>query len=163
VPPRHRTPRTHPRRTHAIWSSKHAASHVKAFSATLSFFSDLGHPIANLISDDESSAKVKSFFRSSTPPCVVQFVAPNNHRANFAERCTRTTKNYIISTLASIHVTFPLDLWDGLLPLIELTLNHLQPWHPDPKLSACHGLHGLPFDFNAHPTRPAGELCCVLE
>jgi hypothetical protein len=50
-----------------------------------------------------------------------EFVAPNNHRANSTERNICTTKNHIISTLASIHITFPLDLWDKLLSLVELS------------------------------------------
>ena len=88
---------------------------------------------------------------------------PNNHRANFAERYIRTSKNHIISSLASAHITFPLDLWDRLIPHIQLTLNHLQPWHPDPSISAHHGLYGLPFDFDAHPIHPVGQLCYTLD
>ena len=129
-------------------------SYVKAFRRTFEYFTTRNHTITNLISDNESSEPVRQFFRNCTPPCIVQFVAPKNHRANFAERYIRTSKNHIISTLATLHITFPLDLWDTILPFIEFTLNHLQPWHPDLTISAYHDLTHLPFDFAAHPISP---------
>ena len=49
------------------------------------------------------------------------------------------------------------------IPFMQLTLNHIQPWHPDPSISAHHGLYGLPFDFRAHPIHPAGQLCHAHE
>ena len=143
--------------------NKSATSYVKSFKSIFKFFADSGHPITELISDNESSELAREFFRSCSPPPKVQYVAPNNHRANFAERFIRTAKNHIISCLTTVHCTFPLDLWDEILPTIELTLNHLLPWRPNPAISAYHGLHGLPLDFNAHPIFPVGQLCYTHE
>ena len=140
-------------------ANKSAEAYVTSFKSIFRFFKLHNHPITDLISDNETSASVRAFFSSPNINCSVQFVPANNHRANPAERHIRTAKNHIISTLASVHVTFPLDLWDRLIPLIELTLNHLQPSQSDDSVSAYHGLYGKPCDFRAHPINPAGQLC----
>ena len=139
--------------------NKSAEACVTSFQSIFRFYNSHGHVISHLISDNETSATTRAFFSSPNISCSVQHVSPNNHRANPAERHIRTAKNHIISTLASVHITFPLDLWDRLIPFIELTLNHLQPSHSDPSISAYHGLYGKPCDFLAHPIHPAGQLC----
>ena len=63
--------------------------------------------------------------------------------------------------LSSAHITFPPNRWSDLLPVSELTLNHLRPSALDPSLSAWHGLHGSPVDFAAHPLHPPGQLVVV--
>jgi len=78
---------------------------------------------------------------------------------NSAERAIRTGKNHLISSLATCHVTFPPDLWHLLLPTLELTLNSMRRWAPDPTKSARTGMYGYPFDFHAHPVHPVGQLC----
>ena len=80
------------------------------------------------------------------------------HRSNPAEKSVRTAKNHLIATFASTHPDFPDDLWDRLLP----HLNVLRPWRPDPSLSAWSGLHHLPYDFAAHPLHPPGQLCLAF-
>jgi hypothetical protein len=40
---------------------------------------------------------------------------------------------------------------------MELTLNTLHPFEYDPRISACHGVFGSPFDFMSHPIAPAGS------
>ena len=37
------------------------------------------------------------------------------------------------------------------------------PWHPDPSISAYHGLTGAQFDFRAHPIAPAGTAILIFE
>ena len=139
--------------------NKSQEAYVTSFKSIFRFFKSHNHVITNLISDNETSASARAFFSSPNINCTVQYVAPNNHRSNPAERFIRTAKNHIISTLASVHITFPLDLWDRLIPLIELTLNHLQPSHFDSSVSAYHGIYHKPCDFRAHPIHPAGQLC----
>ena len=131
---------------------------MKSFQRTIAFFSLHGHPIPHIIPDNESPTLLTQFFQSLPVPPKVQFVPPNNHRANPAERSIRTFKNHFISLLASVHIHFPPDLWDLPLPHAELTLNHLRPWHPDPLRSAYSGLHGAPVDFLSHPLHPFGQL-----
>ena len=37
------------------------------------------------------------------------------------------------------------------------------PWHPNPAISAFHGLTGAKFDFRAHPIAPAGTAILIHE
>ncbi len=89
----------------------------------------------------------------------MQFVPPQIHRPNPAEKSVRTSKKTLISTFAFTHPDLPDDLWDRLLPHAELTLNVMRPWRPDPSLSAWSSVHHLPYDFAAHPLHPPGQLC----
>ena len=83
------------------------------------------------------------------------------HRANAAEREIRTSKNHIISTLCTAHESFPLDLWDQCLVQAKITINHLRPYKPFPKLCAYEGFRKQKYDFIAHPIAPFGTLVVV--
>ena len=71
-----------------------------------------------------------------------QLVLPHTHRRNSAERAIRTFKEPFISGLASTHKDFPLHLWCQLLPRASLTLNLLQKYRMNPKLSGYVQLNG---------------------
>ncbi len=92
----------------------------------------------------------------------MQFVPPQIHKTNPAERAVRTAKNHLIALLSSTHPDFPDDLWDCLLPHAEITLNLLRPWRPDPSLSAWSRLHRRLYDFAAHPLHPPDQLCLAF-
>ena len=83
------------------------------------------------------------------------------HRSNRAERSIQTFKNHAIATLCTTSKDFPLALWDRLLPQIELCLNHLHPYKPNPIISAYAGLHGRAHDFRANPIGPAGARILI--
>ena len=72
-------------------------------------------------------------------------------------------KNHFIATLATTSAKFPITQWHKLLPLAELTLNSLLPWHSNPAISAYHGLTGAKFDFRAHSIAPAGTAILIHE
>jgi hypothetical protein len=137
--------------------SKFPTDCVRSFTSILAFFTAHSLPLPSLICDNETSLECREYFLSQRLP--VQFVPPQMHRSNPAEKSVRTAKNHLISTFASTHPDFPDDLWDRLLPHAKLTLNVLRPWRPDPSLSAWSGLHHLPYDFAAHPLHPPGQLC----
>ena len=142
--------------------SRTSSSYVSAFRLAAKFFASLSHPLRYLKIDNETSADLETFFRSSQPPIHFQLAPPFNHRANKAERSIRTGKNHFLSILSAAHITFPPNRWSDLLPITELTLNHLRPFFtPNPSLSAWHGLHGSPVDFAAHPIHPPGQLVVV--
>ncbi len=136
--------------------SRTSASDVSTFTSIFSFFKTLSHPLTHLLTDNETSAELTTFFVSSL--ITYQYVPPNNHRTLPAERSIRIAKNHIISVLAACHVSFPPNRWPDLLPHIEITLNTVRTWKPNPSLSAWHGLHSLPFDFASHPIHPPGQL-----
>jgi hypothetical protein len=69
----------------------------------------------------ETSLECREYYLSQRLP--VQFVPPQMHRSNPAEKLVKTSKNHLIATFASTHPDFPDDLWDRLFPHAELTLN----------------------------------------
>jgi len=84
-----------------------------------------------------------------------QLVPLYSHRCNAAERAIRTFKNHFIAGLATTNTSFPLHLWDKLLPQALLTLNLLCGSRINPKLSAYAQVYGH-FDFNRTPIAPPG-------
>jgi hypothetical protein len=55
-----------------------------------------------------------------------QLVPPHCHRCNAAERAIRAFKEHFMAGLSSVDPTFPLHLWDRLLPQAEITLHLLR-------------------------------------
>jgi hypothetical protein len=90
--------------------------------------------------------------------CNLQLVLPDTHRCNLAERAIQTFKSNFISILAGIDPTFPMYLWDQLLPQTILTLNLLRQSNITPTISAYQLVHG-PFEYNKMPLAPLG--CAV--
>ena len=139
-------------------SSRHHTAYITSFSKTIEFFTAIGRQPLFLRLDNETSAPLDAFM--SRHHIRIQYCPPGTHRANRAERSIQTFKNHAIATLCTTSKDFPLTLWDKLLPQIELCLNHLHPYKPNPLISAYAGLHGGAHDFRAHPIAPAG--CKVL-
>ena len=71
-----------------------------------------------------------------------QLVLPHIHCRNSAERAIRTFKEHFVAKIASTHKDFPLHLWCQLLPRASLTLNLLQKYRMNPKLSGYVQLNG---------------------
>jgi hypothetical protein len=82
-------------------------------------------------------------------------VPPHCHRRNAAERAIRTFKEHFVGGLSSVDPTFPLQLWDRLLPQAEITLNLLRTSRLNPPLSAAAHFHGL-VDYNKTAFAPPG-------
>jgi hypothetical protein len=53
--------------------------------------------------------------------------APHYHRHNAAERAIRTFKEHFLAWISSVDPTFPLHLWDRLLPQAGTNLNSCKP------------------------------------
>ena len=68
-------------------------------------------------------------------------------------------KDHFLSILAGVDTTFPLSLWDLLLPQAKLTINLLHQATANPKILAWEYLNE-PFNFNKTPLAPVG--CRVL-
>jgi hypothetical protein len=95
--------------------------------------------------DNEALATLKHFF--TTNDVEYQLVPPHCHRRNAAERAIRTFKEHFVAGLSSVDPTFPLHLWDRLLPQAEITLNLLLTSRLHPQLSAAAHFHCL-VDYN---------------
>ena len=88
---------------------------------------------------------------------------PSTHRRNRAERAIQDWKGHFISCLDNVDLDFRMSLWCELIPQVELTLNHLRPYAPQPSTSAYEGLYGKKYDFLAHPIHPPGTKVIILD
>jgi hypothetical protein len=64
--------------------------------------------------DNEASAALKNFFTDND--VEYQLVPPHCHRHNAAKRSIQTFKEKFVTGISSVDPTFPLHLWDILLP-----------------------------------------------
>jgi hypothetical protein len=103
--------------------------------------------------DNEWSTEFKEWIKLNQ--MKYQLVPPNNHRQNIAEVAIKIFKAHFISILCRFDKSFPLHLWDRLLPQAEHTLNMLQPARMTPSVSAYAYLWGQR-DYNAHPFAQLG-------
>ena len=81
--------------------------------------------------DNEDSDLLRNFFTTEAK-VVAEYVPPNTHRRNRAERSIQDWKGHQIDCLDMIDKDFRMALWCELLPQIELTLAHLRANLPDP-------------------------------
>jgi hypothetical protein len=95
--------------------------------------------------DNEASTALKNFF--TVNDIAYKLVPPHCHRRNAAERVIRTFKEHFVAGLSSVDPSFPMHLWDRLLPHSEITLNLLRTSRLHPQLSATAHYHGL-VDYN---------------
>ena len=95
--------------------------------------------------DKEFSKAVQTFIKEKEVP--IQLIEPGNHRVNAAEMGVKTGKYHLISSLATVAKSIPLQLWCQYIPQIETTLNMLQTCRRDPTISVYEALNG-PFDYN---------------
>jgi hypothetical protein len=84
-----------------------------------------------------------------------QLVPPRCHRRSAAERSIRTFKEHSVAGISNGNPTFPLHLWDILLPRAEITFNLLWTSRLHPQLSAAAPFHGL-VDYNKTAFAPPG-------
>ena len=86
---------------------------------------------------------------------MVEMVPPGCHRRSAAEVAIRNFKAHFLSVLAGMAESFPLHLWDRLLPQTEITLNLPRQSNATSMVSAYTHLAG-PFDYNKMPLAPMG-------
>jgi hypothetical protein len=103
--------------------------------------------------DNEASTALKNYFTANN--IAYQLVTPHCHRRNAAERAIRTFKEHFVAGLSSVDPSFPMHLWDRLLPQAEITLNLLRTYRLHPQLSAAAHYHGL-VDYNKTAFAPPG-------
>ncbi len=76
-----------------------------------------------------------------------------------ASACTPGHTPGFISVLSGVDPSFPMELWDRLVPQMVITLNLLRTARATPTTSAYHYVNGA-FDYNRTPLAPLG--CKVL-
>ena len=138
------------------------SEYLRAFKASVDFFKLRGIPVSAHRLDNESSGDLVAYCRQPDVNIALQFVPPDCHRANRAERAIRTWKNHVITNLCLVDPRFPLDAWDRIIGQLELTLNLVRKCGLNPTLSAWSYLHG-PYDFTVTPIAPVGTKVVVFE
>eukprot|EP00804_Cyclotella_cryptica_P009770 CCRYP_013223-RA/>CCRYP_013223-RA protein AED:0.41 eAED:0.41 QI:0/0/0/1/0/0/4/0/726 len=131
---------------------------LTAFDEVFQTLKSKGFKPAFNVTDNQAATPIKNISVKSK-----QFVEPNNHRVNAAERAIQTYKNHFISGLCTTDSEWPLQLWDNLTEQALITLNLPRTSRLDPTKSAYHQLHGHKYDWNTHPLAPPGTKAIVYE
>jgi hypothetical protein len=129
---------------------------IKAYNTLWARVTKSGNvkPMVHIL-DNEASALFKESIKTN---CDLQLVPPDTHQRHLAKRAIQTFKNHFIAILAGLNASFPMTLWDKLLPQTILTLNLLWQAKTDPSVSAYQFMHGE-FDYNKMLLAPLG--CAV--
>jgi hypothetical protein len=110
--------------------------------------------------DNEASKLLKTYLHQQN--ITFQLVPPYSHIINATERAIRSFKDHLIAGLCSTDKSFPMHLWDILLPQAVITLNMLRTSRINPKLSASTHIDGQ-YDFNRAPMVPPGTRIIAHE
>jgi hypothetical protein len=110
--------------------------------------------------DNEASKLLKMYLHQQD--ITFQLVPIYIQRRNLAERAIRSFKDHLIAGCCSTDKSFPMHLWDRLLPQAVITLNMLRTSRINPKLSAATHIFGQ-YDFNRAPMAPAGTIIIAHE
>jgi hypothetical protein len=110
--------------------------------------------------DNEASKLLKRYLHQQN--ITFQLVPPYSHRRNSAERAIRSFKNHLIAGLCSTEKSFPMHVWDRLLPQAVIILNMLRTSIINHKLSAATHIYGQ-YDFNRAPMAPPGTIIIAHE
>jgi hypothetical protein len=133
--------------------SRSASECVKAYDSIHQELTVKGFKPKLQTLDNEASTSLKNFF--AVNDIAYQLVPPHCHRRNAAERDISTFKEQFLAGISSVDPSFPMHLWDRLLPQVEITLNLLQTSRLHPQLSAAAHYHGL-VDCNKTAFAPPG-------
>jgi hypothetical protein len=136
--------------THLIlMKSRTQGAYTAAFTALYSFYKSKGKRPKYQCLDNEVSTSVNA---DPEIDVEVQFVPPNQHRANIAERAIRHAKNTIIAMIATVHENLdPRVRFERVLPLAKIVINHLKACTQIPSTTAWEGMHNSKYDFQTHP------------
>jgi hypothetical protein len=110
--------------------------------------------------DNEASKLLKDYLHQQE--ITFQLVPPYSHRRNSAEREIRSFKDHLIAGLCSTEKSFPMHLWDRILPQAVITLNMLRTSRINPKLSAATHIFGQ-YDLNRAPMASPGTRIIAHE
>jgi hypothetical protein len=130
-----------------------SATIITAFDSIFQELKNKGFKPQLNITDNQAVAALKEYLNKEN--CEWQFVEPNNHRVNAAERAIQTFKNHFISGLCTTDQAFPLQLWDHLTEQAQDTLNLLRTSRHDPTKSAYEQLNGQYVSINGRWRHPA--------
>jgi hypothetical protein len=97
-----------------LMESRSASEWVKAYDSIHQDLTVKGFKPKLQTLDNEASTALKNFF--TVNDIAYQLVPPHYHRRNAAESAIRTFKEHFVAGIFSVHPSFPVHLWDRLLP-----------------------------------------------
>jgi hypothetical protein len=106
------------------------------------------------------ASKLKTYLHQQN--ITFKLVPPYIHRRNASERAIRSFKDHLINGICSTDKSFPMHLWERLLPQAVITLNMLRTSRINPKLSASTHIY-VQYDFNRAPMAPPGTRIIAHE
>jgi hypothetical protein len=133
---------------------------LKAFQVMEQELMDRGLTPKLMKLDNEASKLLKEYLHQQY--ITFQLVPPYSHRRDSAERAIKSFKYHLIAGLCSTDKSFPMHLWDRILPQAVMTLNMLKNSRINPKLSAATHIFGQ-YDFNRAPMAPPGTIIIAHE
>ena len=143
-------------------ASRKGTEYVKAYTAMFAHFRKLGiQPKAQRL-DNETSAALTNYL-TNEQNVSIEYVPPDNHRTNKAERAIRDVKNHFIATMSATAKAFPMELWDEAIEQLNITINLLRPYGPDASISAYEGTYKQQYDFNQNPMAPFGTEVLIFD
>jgi hypothetical protein len=110
--------------------------------------------------DNEASKLLKTYLHQQD--ITFKLVPSYSHRRDSAERAIISFKDHLIAGLCTTDKSFPMHLWDRLLPQSVIILNILRTSRINPKLSASTHIFGQ-YDFNRAPMAPPGTIIIAHE
>jgi hypothetical protein len=111
--------------------------------------------------DNKASKLLKTYLHQQN--ITFKLVPPYSHRRNAAERAIRSFKDHLIAGLCSTDdKSFPMHLWDRLLPQAVIRSNMLRTSRINHKLSASTHVDGQ-YDFNRAPMAPPAAIIIAHE
>ncbi|KAL7474990.1 hypothetical protein ACHAW6_000925 [Cyclotella cf. meneghiniana] len=112
------------------------------------------------ILDNEALEEYKRTIKENR--MTYELVPPDMHRQNRAEKSIQTFKDHFVVILSGVDVSFPMNLWDRLVPQVEMMVNQLRQANVAPKVSAYAYMNG-PHNYNKMPLAPLGCAVQVRE
>eukprot|EP00804_Cyclotella_cryptica_P027018 CCRYP_013666-RA/>CCRYP_013666-RA protein AED:0.36 eAED:0.36 QI:0/-1/0/1/-1/1/1/0/319 len=136
-------------------------SNMTAFDNIFQDLKSKGYKPTFNVTDNQATTPIKAYL--DTEDCKWQFVEPNNHRVNAAERAIQTFKNHFVSGLCSTDSNWPLQLWDTMTEQALITLNLLRTSRIDPSKSTYHQLQGHRYNWNAYTLALPGTKAIIYK
>jgi hypothetical protein len=128
--------------------NRSAGEMVRAYQVLIDHLNSAGIFPKLHILDNECSADMKKTIKSNKMD--FQLFHSHDHHCNLAEKAIQTFKDHFVDILCGTDKSFPLHLWDCLLPQAEHTLNMLQASRMTPTISAYAYLWKQ-HSYNANP------------
>jgi len=135
--------------THLIlMKSMTQGAYTATFTALYSFYKSKSKRPKYQRLDNDVSTSVNELCADPELDVVMQFVHPNQHRANIFERAIRHAKNTIIAIIATFDENLdPRVRFERIFPQAEIVINHLKACSRIPSFTAWGGMHNYKYDF----------------